>query len=215
MTARADTGSLLATRRRSATLPICLGVSVTALLVIASALLPEGLTLEGWSAAARRTARLSFLLFLAVYLARPWVNLAPGTFTRGCLRQRRALGLGFATAHGFHFVMLTAVGVAKHEWPGLQSLIFGGGGYVLVLAMALTSNDAAVRALGGVRWKRLHRFGIHYLWFIFTLSYLTRTLSNPGFYAPFLLLALGAAAVRLVAWRFSRRPRAVPAGSPA
>jgi DMSO/TMAO reductase YedYZ heme-binding membrane subunit len=190
-------------------------VSVTAALVIASALVPEGLTVEGWGAAARRTARLSFLLFLAAYLARPWAALAPGALSRGCLRHRRSLGLGFATAHGFHFAMLTAVGLAKQEWPSLQTLILGGFGYVVVVAMAATSNDAAVRALGGRRWKQLHRFGVHYLWLIFMLSYLTRTLSNPGFYAPLLLLALVAAGIRALAWRAARTLRVAPAGSPA
>ena len=213
MTARADAGSLLASHRRSATLPLCLGVSVTALLVIASALLPQGLTLEGWSAAARRTARLSFLIFLVVYLARPWVTLAPGSISRWCLRQRRSLGLGFATAHGFHFVMLAAVGVAKHAWPALPTLLFGGFGYVVVVAMAATSSDAAVRALGASRWKRLHRFGIHYLWLIFTLSYLTRATSNPRFFGPLLLLALGAALLRVAAFWVSRGPRPIAAAS--
>lgn len=44
-----------------------------------------------------------------------------------------------------------------------------------MFAMAATSNDAAMRALGR-NWKRLHTFGIHTLWLIFTLSYSLRLL---------------------------------------
>jgi DMSO/TMAO reductase YedYZ heme-binding membrane subunit len=36
--------------------------------------------------------------------------------------------------------------------------------------MATTSNDRAVRALGPW-WHRIHRTGIHYLWFFFVISF--------------------------------------------
>lgn len=68
--------------------------------------------------------------------------------------------------------------------------------------MAFTSSDAAMRALGK-NWKRLHTFGIHFVWLIFTLAYAKR-LVDPAtlpeaIYGTFLCLA--ALALRAAAWR--------------
>ncbi|HEX4847222.1 MAG TPA: hypothetical protein VFV30_03695, partial [Novosphingobium sp.] len=70
----------------------------------------------------------------------------------------------------------------------------------------LTSNDAAMRALGR-NWKRLHTFGIHYVWLIFTLAYAGRLMeaeTRPeALYG--VSLCLAALAVRIAAWRQGRR----------
>ena len=81
-------------------------------------------------------------------------------------------------------------------------LIGGGFGYVLLYAMALTSTDRAQAAMG-VWWKRLHRFGIHYLWFIFAFSYIGRVLLPESATTGLTLLSLAvvAALFRLTAWR--------------
>jgi DMSO/TMAO reductase YedYZ heme-binding membrane subunit len=52
-----------------------------------------------------------------------------------------------------------------------ETLVFGGGGFVLLGLMAATSNDASQRLLGGA-WTALHKLGIYVLWidFIFTYS---------------------------------------------
>jgi DMSO/TMAO reductase YedYZ heme-binding membrane subunit len=90
-------------------------------------------------------------------------------------------------------------------------LLLGGLGYVVLLALVLTSNDAAVKRLGA-RWKTLHRFGVHYLWLIFTLTYLGRIAEpNPSSQSYVLFaLALGAAALRLAGFVKGRgQPKAV------
>ena len=53
-------------------------------------------------------------------------------------------------------------------------LTLGMAGFVLLLPLAVTSNDWALRRLGGVRWRRLHRLvypaavlgGVHYVWLV-------------------------------------------------
>ena len=54
-----------------------------------------------------------------------------------------------------------------------QSLAGGGLAYFMLYAMVLTSTDGWQRRLGGW-WRRIHLFGIYYLWFIFTVSYAAR-----------------------------------------
>lgn len=128
---------------------------------------------EGWQLAARWTARIGFPLFLIAYLGGTLVRLAPAGWSRALARDRRWWGLGFAACHTVHLIaLLTFLRIAS-ESRTLASLVPGGLGYVLLYAMALTSNDAAMRGLGR-NWKRLHRLGIHYLWLIFTLAYAGR-----------------------------------------
>ena len=47
----------------------------------------------------------------------------------------------------------------------------GGIGYLLIAAMALTSNDTAQRRLGGRRWRALHVAGLWVVFGIFVSSY--------------------------------------------
>ena len=155
---------------------------------------------EGWRLAARWTARVSFLIFLPVYLASAWYHLAPGAASRWLLRRRRAAGLAFATAHTIHLgALVTFIRLAAESRP-LGALLVGGGAYVTMYAMVATSNDAAVRWLGR-GWKRLHTFGIHYLWFVFAVTYLRHVAAGEASYAPQLALTLAALGLRLAARR--------------
>ncbi len=159
---------------------------------------------EGWRLAARWTARVSFLIFLPVYVASAWYRLAPGEVSRGLMRRRRAMGLAFATAHTIHLGALVTFLILAQEPPELQTIVVGGGAYLTMFAMAATSNDAAVRRLGR-NWKRLHAFGIHYLWFVFAFSYFGRVAGGNRSFVPLRALALGGLALRGVArWRTRR-----------
>ncbi|RJF90396.1 hypothetical protein D3876_09095 [Sphingomonas cavernae] len=164
--------------------------------------------------AARWTARASFLVFLVAYTASAMARLFPGPVTKALLRRRRQWGLGFALSHTIHLAaLITYLSLSGEERP-LGVLIGGGLGYALMFAMALTSNDASQRMLGGW-WKRLHRLGIHYIWFIFLFSYAGR-LADPDriqiglVFTPIALAALG---LRITArYKSLRRGRAATAG---
>jgi DMSO/TMAO reductase YedYZ heme-binding membrane subunit len=75
----------------------------------------------------------------------------------------------------------------------------------MLILMAATSNNWSVRTLGRW-WKLLHRFGIHWLWFIFTFTYFGRLLDPATFERGIVqfVLCLAALGVRLVAWRKRR-----------
>lgn len=186
---------------------IAIGCAVATAAGAAAVLLGLGAAptaVDGWRLAARWTARVSFLLFAPVYVASAWYRLAPGTASRALMRRRRAAGLAFATAHTVHLASLVTFFVVSGQSPEPITIVVGGGAYLTMFAMAATSTDAAVRRLGR-NWKRLHAFGIHYLWFVFAFSYYGRVAAGDASYAPLLALALTGLGLRGVArWRVGR-----------
>lgn len=162
--------------------------------------------------AARWTARASFLVFLAAYSASALDTLFPSAVTARIMRRRRQWGLGFALSHAIHLAALVHVLTLTGQTPSPVSLIGGGFGYVVIAAMALTSNTAGQRALGRW-WKRLHVFGIHYVWFVFFFSYVGR-IADPARMTTgliFATLAAGALGLRLLARVRRRRMHGVTA----
>lgn len=160
--------------------------------------------------AARWTARVGFPIFILTYSASSLTRLWPNSITKAVLRYRRQWGLGFALAHSIHLASLVASLEISGVPPKLPTLLGGGAGYVLLYAMALTSHDASMRAMG-VWWKRLHTAGIHWLWFIFTVSYFGR-IFDPGRMAQGLILfpiCIAALGLRLLAWAKAGRKRVV------
>jgi methionine sulfoxide reductase heme-binding subunit len=189
--------------------PLLLGVSL-GLLAIALGLWAGVTPAEEAKLAARWTARIALPMFLVAYLASSLLRLWPGDLTKSLVRRRRQWGLGFALAHTIHLAAL-AYNVLNYDPRSLPSLFPGGLAYVMIYIMALTSNNASMKALGK-NWKRLHVFGIHYIWFIFTASYVTR-IFKPEMMATGLLFAplmLAALALRLYAY-FGQRQRAATA----
>lgn len=168
--------------------------------------------IEGWQLAARWTARVGFPIFILTYAASSLAKLWPGALTRGLWQDRRWWGLGFAVCHTVHlYALITFNRMAGHD-TSTQTLIGGGGAYAILYLMAFTSNDAAMRALGR-NWKRLHRLGIHWLWFVFAFSYFGRIVEGREMpYAGFAFaISLAALSLRIVVWVKGRRVRAATA----
>jgi DMSO/TMAO reductase YedYZ heme-binding membrane subunit len=163
-------------------------------------------TVEQARLAARWTARAGFPILILTYSASSLVRLWPNVQTKAVLRHRRQWGLSFALMHSVHLVALATFSIIAAQMPTMATLVGGGGAYVLMYAMVLTSNDAAMRAMG-IWWKRLHRIGIHALWFVYAFSYFGR-LFNPDLRMQGLILfpvCIGALGLRIVAWAKTRR----------
>ena len=167
---------------------------------------------EGWRLAARWTARVGFPIFIIAYSASSLGRLWPGNFTRTIWRDRRWWGLGFFASHTIHLYALTTYNRLADHASSLTTIIGGGFGYVLLFAMAATSNQAAMRALGH-NWKRLHSIGIHYLWFIFAISYLGRVMKSESMTTGVIgiSVALAALGLRIAAWLKGRNRAPVAA----
>jgi sulfoxide reductase heme-binding subunit YedZ len=159
--------------RRAA--PLWLGL-ILPLLAIAAGLLVGDSAAEQANLAARWTARVALPLFLVTYLASTMLRRWPGEITRSVMRFRRQWGLGFALAHSIHLVAL-GVNIIVFAPRSLSSLIPGALAYAMLYVMAITSTNGWQRRLGRW-WKWIHRVGIHYLWFLFTASYLLRVFGD-------------------------------------
>ena len=166
---------------------------------------------EQWRLAARYTARFGFPILLLAFVVSSWHRLAPSAASRFLLIRRRAIGLAFATSHTIHLGALITFNVVAGEVPGLVTLAGGGGAYVMMFAMAATSNDASVRRLGR-NWVRLHTVGIYWLWYIFTFSYAGRVFDGKLEFAPFLAFLVAGLGLRIAAARVRvTRHRGAPA----
>ncbi len=94
------------------------------------------------------------------------------------IRYRRMAGLftfGYACLHLSCFIVLDQffdLGSIVHEIAERRWITIGMTTWLLLLPLAVTSTDAAVRRLGGRRWRRLHRLVyaagvggvLHYYW---------------------------------------------------
>ncbi len=186
--------------------------STVALLAMIGLLLGlEGVDEPGIRVVIRATARTSFALFLAAFVASALRRAWRSPTTAWLLANRRYLGLSFAVSHGLHLAAILAL----YHWSGRELVagsgtivtVLGGFGYLLLAAMAATSFDGAVLRLGVRRWRLLHTVGMYYLWFVFSVGYVPRALKSPA-YAPLAALAVGALVIRL-AYRPGRVRRTV------
>jgi sulfoxide reductase heme-binding subunit YedZ len=187
--------------------PSFLGYASAALsLMCAGLLAAHGAGEEGWRVVIRATARTSLVLFSAAYVASSLRTFWRNDTTKWLLRSRRYVGLSYAVSHTLHLGAIVALSRVAPDFRFEPATVIGGGlAYVFLYLMALTSNDRAVAALGLDRWRRLHRIGMHYNWFIFFQSFAGRAWMEP-FYLPFALLLVGSLLLRFAAWWKRRQP---------
>jgi hypothetical protein len=127
---------------------------------VALAVLVFGTTVAGAQAAARWSARVSFLLFAAAFAGPSWDRLFPSRSARTLSAQEWPLTLAFAGSHFVHLAaLLVYVALSARE---LDPVRLAGGmlGYALLVLVLFRP---ATRA-----WV------FSYLWFIFLMTYLPR-----------------------------------------
>ena len=90
------------------------------------------------------------------------------------------------------------------------STAVAGFGYVMLIALTLTSNDWSVRHLGMTAWRRLHTAGINILMLYFFVAF-SATLLTKGGAIYGLYVATIVVAVTAKVW-LKRAPRPVTAG---
>lgn len=156
--------------------------------------------------ALRVTAWLAFSYFLVAYVARPLVTVYeqgwPRRFGVFALRNRRYFGLAAAYVHTIHFGYVAVFLLRPEVAVEFLTVLLGGTAFLLLWAMALTSNTRGLRTLGP-RWKWLHRTGMHYLWVVFAYTLFGSV--GLSFVSSLLFAAaLLAALLRFAAWRQTR-----------
>lgn len=152
------------------------------------------------------TAWTSLLLFGLAFTASGLVRLSPSSATRWLRRQRRYLGVSFAVSHLIHLVGIVALMnldyVLFQQLTNRMTVVAGGGAYVMILLMTLTSFDRMVALLGPKAWGWLHLIGGWYVWAAFTVSMGKRMGQGPVYW-----LGLGIALTILVIRVWGRRGR--------
>jgi sulfoxide reductase heme-binding subunit YedZ len=153
-----------------------------------------------WEELLHPTGELSARLLIVALALTPLVQLFPhARALRWLIRHRRAVGVaafGYAALHTGLYIGamgslddMLAEALAIGIWPGWAA-------FALLLPLALTSNDAAMRALGA-GWKRLQRlaYPAAVLTLIHWVFIHNSTAVALAHFAPFALLEL---------WRLSR-----------
>ena len=188
--------------RLNRALPLLVGLALS-IGAVGSGFLSGSDHLEGAQLAARWTSRVGLPIFLIAYLASSLYRLWRNELTAALIARRRQWGLAFTWTHSVHLVALTYFLTIAGTPPVLATVLGGGLAYLMIYLMALTSNNWSVKRLGA-NWKRIHSFGIHYIWFIYIVTYAGRFgdpgLQHIGFIGSGLLL--GAFSLRLIArWK--------------
>ena len=162
--------------------------------------------LAGWNAPAithaiDATGRSSLILFAIAFTASSVESLWPSSLSRWSLRNRRWIGLSFASSHFIHLGLIISMTVFFPDPfvrdQSMAQWVFGELAYGFVLLMALTSTDQAQRWMGMKTWKRLHFVGSHWIWTLFLLSYVKHVKQGPlWFCLPFLVFTLALIPIR-------------------
>ena len=158
-----------------------------------------GWTHDGVLAGTAITARWAFPFFIAAWSVSSLAKLWPGGWRTALLRRRRAIGLAFAANHFVHLGFIVAAVSSFGVTRPLFVYLLGGGAYVMIALMALTSNDAAQRAMGHRNWKLLHAVGGWWVLVIFTNSYVSRLMEKPAIAGPAVALIAVALTLRIAA----------------
>lgn len=185
---------------------LLLALSAVLLVCMAVPLALWGVGEDGVRSVIRISARTSLLLFLTAYVTSAALRLRPAASTRWLMKNRRWIGLSFAVSHAMHLAAIIALTQVAADFKLATPTLIGGGlAYVFIALMSATSNDAAVRWLGSKNWQRLHRSGMHYIWFIFAISYGPRAAKGSLFYSLLTAALIAALALRIGSRRAKRR----------
>jgi hypothetical protein len=179
--------------------PIVGWATLAVLAIVGAIFTVEGADAEGLGMAIRATARTSVVFFTAAFAASALRRRWPNDLTAWMLRNRRQLGVSYASSHLIHLLLiLTVAGWTVHGFVTVRPMItiVGGGiAYVFLALMTLTSFDTTATWLGPRNWRRLHVTGAYYNWFIFAQSFF-RMVSKSMIYWPFAALVAGSMLLR-------------------
>jgi len=117
------------------------------------------------------------------FVARPLVQLYPGSFSKWLLRNRRYLGLSFAAGFAWQavFIAVLLALYPDYYWQVLHNtadLVLRMLSYLLLLALTITSFYPVRRAMRPRSWRALHLVGIWYFWAAIWVSYAEALLSG-------------------------------------
>ena len=126
----------------------------------------------------RYSAHLAFAFLIVAFSASTLKRVSNNALSTYLMRHRRQVGLGFATAHFAHLTALSLYLTGLEGFSVNASTAVAGFGYVVLLALTLTSNDWSVKQMGPVAWRRLHTTGINILMLYFFVAFSAKLLTE-------------------------------------
>jgi DMSO/TMAO reductase YedYZ heme-binding membrane subunit len=126
----------------------------------------------------RYSAHLAFAFLIVAFSASTLKRVSNNALSTYLMRHRRQVGLGFATAHFAHLTALSLYLTGLEGFSVDASTAVAGFGYVVLLALTLTSNDWSVKQMGPVAWRRLHTIGINILMLYFFVAFSAKLLTE-------------------------------------
>jgi hypothetical protein len=167
---------------------------------------------ESFGTVLRQTARIGLFIYLLIFMLRPAQQLRPSKTGRALLRNRRYIGVAFAGVMTAHLMLIIWFWffVLGEAIPALL-LVSGGGAYLMIFLMLITSFDKPARALGPRSWRRLHKLGLYWIGAVFANTIAPDVLREPRnpFYLATVLLMLVAIVLRVLAY-LKRQSRSIP-----
>ena len=144
------------------TIPICLVVGLAATRVDLS-------NAEDVSSLIQLSVRCSVPWLYLAFVASSLHSLFPGDFSRWLLRNRRYVGLCFASGMAWQlvFILRMVTGFWNYyidEVYLLPDIAIQIPGYLFLIAMTLTSFMPVRRKLSPKQWRTLHKTSIYFLW---------------------------------------------------
>jgi DMSO/TMAO reductase YedYZ heme-binding membrane subunit len=189
-------------------------LAATALTVAGSAIFlnTAGVTDENIRLLLRLTARISFILLLAIFVARPLRDLFKTPFTKSLLRNRPLIGVTFAGIHTGHLALLV---YRAQQVPDFEFTLTGNPLgvllYLAIYAMLVTTFSGPRRAIGPKGWKILHKAGLYAISIGFVQTQLPSAIddwSNVNWWLMSIIII--ALVIRLTAFFAGRTPKTNP-----
>jgi hypothetical protein len=160
----------------------------------------HGIDEQGMRMAIRATARTSTILFLSAFVASPLRKLWSTPLSAWLLKNRRYLGISMAVSHTYHAIALFGLWIVT-AGAAPQLGFLGTFGYILLIAMTVTSYKRPAAWLGKRGWKILHTTGMHFFWLGLLFEYSSNLPKSILIYSPFTILLVLAMMLRLAASR--------------
>jgi DMSO/TMAO reductase YedYZ heme-binding membrane subunit len=178
-------------------------VGLTALFVgfmIVMIVLFQGINELGMRMMIRATGRTSLILFLSAFVASSLCKVCKRPISIWLIKNRRYLGLSMAVSHTYHaFALFGLWYITAGAAPTFDPL--GTIGYILLIAMTVTSFDQPARYLGKRNWQILHTTGMHFFWLGLVAEYILKLTKSPFIAFPLLSLLVAVMLLRIIAAR--------------
>lgn len=161
----------------------------------------------------RASVRVSWAIFMFVFVASSLRILFPGRFSGWLLRNRRYVGLAFSATMLWqiaYFLRVAAIGAPLFPPVAIGVFFLASDllAYALLLAMTVTSFAPVRRLMKPRAWRLLHKTGIFYLWFVFFYSFALGSVFSPDerwMYLPMFAVTAAGLIVRIAALMDARR----------